>query len=82
MVGGRLPTRISVYQDEEVQSVNPYYQELLPHFLTSKPRPVSPYYPALSEIMQVNFHRALSGLTSAEEAIANIEREMKKFYPD
>jgi len=82
IVGGRLPTRISVYQDEEVQSVNPYYQELLPHFLTSKPRPVSPYYPALSEIMQVNFHRALSGLTSAEEAIANIEREMKKFYPD
>lgn len=80
MVGGRLPTRLSVYQDAEVQTVNPYYRELLPHFLASKPRPVSPHYPAISEIMQVNFHRVLSGLISTEEALGNIEREMKKLY--
>ena len=30
--------------------------------------------------MQVNFHRALSGLTSAEEAIANIERGDEKSF--
>ncbi len=82
MVGGRLPTRISVYQDEEVLAVNPYYQELLPNFLAARPRPVSPYYPALSEAMQTNFHQALSGLVTADEAIANIEREMKRYYPD
>lgn len=81
MVGGRLPTRISVYQDVEVLKVNPYYQELLPNFLASKPRPVTPYYPMISETMQINFYQALTGELSAEEAIANIEREMKKFYP-
>jgi multiple sugar transport system substrate-binding protein len=81
MVGGRLPTRISVYQDPEALSVNPYYEELLPNFLAAKPRPVTPYYPAISETMQINFHQALSGLISAAEAIANIEREMKQFYP-
>ena len=81
MVGGRLPTRISVYNDQEVLRVNPYYQELLPNFLASKPRPVSPSYPLLSEHMQINFYQAITGVFTAKEAIANIEREMKKFYP-
>lgn len=82
MVGGRLPTRIAIYQDEEVLSVNPYYKELLPNFLAAKPRPVSPYYPALSETMQINFYRALSGSITAEEAVANIEKDIKQFYPN
>lgn len=82
MVGGRLPTRIAVYRDEEVLAVNPYYEELLPNFLAARPRPVSPYYPALSEAMQINFHQALSGIIDPAEAIANIEREIKQYYED
>lgn len=36
MVGGRLPTRIAVYNDPEVLRINPYYKELLPNFMASK----------------------------------------------
>jgi multiple sugar transport system substrate-binding protein len=55
---------------------------LLPNFLAARPRPVSPYYPALSEVMQINFHQALSGIITAAEGITNIEQEMKQYYED
>ncbi len=80
MVGGRLPTRISVYNDPEVLRINPYYKELLPNFMASKPRPVSPYYPVISENMQINFYKAITGVITAEEAIMNIEREIKNIF--
>lgn len=78
MVGGRLPTKTAVYHDREVLERNPYYSELYPYFLAAKPRPVSPFYPALSESMQVNFHKALTGVISPEAAIASIKKEMRK----
>ena len=76
-IGGRLPTKMAVYKDPEVLKVNPYYTAFLAAFSRSKPRPVSPYYPALSESMQLNFHKAITGKIDAKTAISNIENEMK-----
>ena len=78
IVGGRLPTRMAVYREPEVSKVNPYYSGFLDVYYRSKPRPVSPFYPAISELMQVNFYQAITGKLDAETAIRNIETGMKK----
>lgn len=80
--GGRLPTRLAVYKDPEVLQVNPYYKDLYHNFLHSRPRPVSPYYSAISEIMQINFYKALTEDMSCREAIFEISRNIEKLVID
>jgi multiple sugar transport system substrate-binding protein len=77
IIAGRLPTRNAVYQDPAVLAKNQYYRQFLPIILQSKPRPISTVYPALSEIMQHNFFKAINGQLSPETAIVNIEREIE-----
>ena len=74
--GGNLPTIKSLYQDEEVLAKNPYWADFYDAFITAKPRPVSPFYPQMSESMQINFHKALTGEITAQQAIQNIEKDL------
>lgn len=78
ITGGRLPTRMAVYRDPAVLKKNPYYSGFLNTFARSKPRPVSPFYPAISEAMQDNFYQAITGKLNAKTAIGNIAAEMKQ----
>ncbi len=57
---GRAPTRRAVYHDPQVRAARPRLGELLPVFLTASPRPLTPLYPAVSQVMQVYFSRALA----------------------
>ncbi|ADH60265.1 extracellular solute-binding protein family 1 [Thermoanaerobacter mathranii subsp. mathranii str. A3] len=74
--GGNLPTIKSLYQDEEVLAKNPYWADFYDAFITAKPRPVSPFYPQMSDSMQINFHKALTGEITAQQAIQNIEKDL------
>lgn len=74
--GGNLPTLKSLYQDKDVLGKNPYWADLYKVFITAKPRPVSPFYPKMSDSMQINFHKALTGEISAQQAIANVEKDI------
>jgi len=74
--GGNLPTIKSLYQDEEVLAKNPYWADFYNAFITAKPRPVSPFYPQMSDSMQINFHKALTGEITAQQAIQNIEKDL------
>lgn len=77
VMGGSLPTRKDVYNNEEVKKVNPWVPQFLPAFEASKPRPVSPFYTAMSDSMQINFHKAITGEITAQKAIENVEKDMK-----
>ena len=54
------PSRISLYQDETVLNSNPQYQDFLPIFQTATPRPRTPAYPMVSNILQRFFSRVLA----------------------
>ncbi|MGF7400811.1 hypothetical protein PQ744_10450 [Thermoanaerobacterium thermosaccharolyticum] len=45
-------------------------------FITAKPRPVTPFYPQMSDSMQINFHKALTGEITSQQAIQNIEKDL------
>ncbi|AEM77975.1 ABC transporter substrate-binding protein [Thermoanaerobacter wiegelii] len=73
---GQLPTIKSLYQDKEVLAKNPYWADFYEVFITARPRPVSPFYPQMSDSMQINFHKALTGEITAQQAIQNVSKDM------
>ncbi|ADL08478.1 ABC transporter substrate-binding protein [Thermosediminibacter oceani] len=78
LYGGVLPTLKSLYQDKEILEKNPYWADFYDAFITAKPRPVSPFYTQMSDSMQINFHKALTGEITAEQAIKNIEKDLNE----
>lgn len=77
--GGRAPTIAALYDDEEVQAVsslfaNPDFREVL-H--TAVPRPVSPIYPKISDIMQIELSKALTGDQTAADAAKNMQEKIE-----
>lgn len=57
---GRAPTRLALYDDPEIQSRIPRLQSLLATFRQAVPRPTTPVYVPLSNIMQRYFSSVLS----------------------
>lgn len=70
---GKAPTRKALYDDPEVLKANPHFADMKEVFLTAYPRPRSPLYPAISNVLQRYFSKAISDPDSdiqkeAEEA--------------
>jgi multiple sugar transport system substrate-binding protein len=57
---GRAPTRQALYADSELQAKMPELQSLLETFKQAVPRPTTPVYVPLSNIMQRYFSAALA----------------------
>ena len=75
---GYKPTRKSLYKDEDLLREQPFIVGLYEVFLNARPRPVSPYYMAMTQIMQPEFSAAISRVKSPEEALREIEKGIKK----
>lgn len=76
---GRAPTRKALYDDPEILKANPHFADMKAVFLTAYPRPRSPLYPAISNVLQRYFSKAISNPDSdiqkeAEEASQEINR--------
>ncbi len=79
--GGRLPTRKKLYQDEDVLLKNPHYESLYEAFMTARPRPVTPFYPKLSDVLQIEVHRALIGAKTPKDALRSARVQIEKILP-
>lgn len=84
VVGGSAPTLLALYQDPEVQKASPLFAD--PNFVAglsaTVPRPVSPIYKKLSDIMQVEISNFLTGKQDVNTAVANMDTKMKKAVKD
>lgn len=58
--GGRAPTRKALYNDAEILRSYPHFSDMKDVFLTAYPRPRTPLYPAVSNILQRYFSKAIS----------------------
>jgi trehalose/maltose transport system substrate-binding protein len=72
------PTVSSVYDDPAVKKAMPFADQLLTAIEQSKPRPVSPVYPQISEAVYNNVYDALQGNTSPDEAATKMNDEIQK----
>jgi len=73
---GYKPSRRSLYQDAELIREQPFIANLHDVFMRAKPRPVSPYYMMISQVMQPEFSAAISGIKTPEEALASAHRQI------
>ena len=70
---GRAPARRAPYLDPRVASSAPLLPSLLPMVERARPRPVTPYYPMIADILQGEFSAAVSGIRSPEDALGRAQ---------
>lgn len=77
--GGLSPTYVPLYSDPDVVAKNPHFanEGFVNALKAAVPRPVSPIWPKLSEIMQIEISKALTGQQSVEDAVKNMDEQMK-----
>ena len=78
-VVGQFPTRSAVYDDPELASglaITPATVRRIIEY--GVPRPVTPIYTQLSEILQIQLHRALTRQSEPAAALARAQSEMQR----
>ncbi len=75
--GSFTPALKSVYEDADVQKAQPLFTKLAPILQYSLPRPVSPVYPDLSNIIQNHVHQALTKQVSPTDALTALQTELQ-----
>jgi multiple sugar transport system substrate-binding protein len=74
----QLPARRSLYETDALRQALPIPAEQVRRLLdAATPRPVTPVYSELSEILQVRIHRALSRQQTPDEALQGAAREIR-----
>jgi multiple sugar transport system substrate-binding protein len=78
--GGSTPTYLPTFNDPEVQKANPLFADknYIQGINAAIPRPVSPVYPKISDIIQIEVSKAITGKETAEQAVKNMETQLKQ----
>lgn len=84
MHGGSAPTIEALYEDDEVKDASIMFgeEDFVETLRNAIPRPVSPIYPKISDIMQIELSKALTGDITAEEAAANMQEKIEDAMND
>jgi multiple sugar transport system substrate-binding protein len=75
--GSFTPALKSVYDDADVKAKQPLFTKLQPILQNALPRPVSPVYPDLSNIIQTHVHQALTKQATPQEALSALQSELQ-----
>ncbi|MEW6052944.1 MAG: ABC transporter substrate-binding protein [Nitrospirota bacterium] len=74
---GYKPSRKSLYADKDLQREQPFIAALHEVFMKARPRPVSPYYMMMTQVMQPEFSAALSGIKSPADALESARKQIE-----
>jgi multiple sugar transport system substrate-binding protein len=66
---GRNPPRRAPYLDQRLVAGAPIQASLLPIIELARPRPLTPYYPAISDTLQSELSAAITGVRPPGEAL-------------
>ena len=75
--GSLAPVRASLYQDASLKKDFPYLPTLLTSIQNAVPRPVSPFYPAVTKAIQDNAYAALKGQKTPDQAVKAMSDAIK-----
>jgi multiple sugar transport system substrate-binding protein len=71
-----LPTRLSLYNDQEVRETLPVVVLGETAIKNARPRPISPYYSDMTLEMAEQFNASLKGEVSPDEAASTLQKEL------
>ncbi|GAB3519230.1 ABC transporter substrate-binding protein [Arthrobacter monumenti] len=72
--GSLAPVLTDLYDDPELVKELPYLPVLKTSIENAVPRPVTPFYPAVSKAIQDNAYAALQGEKSVDQALADMQQ--------
>jgi multiple sugar transport system substrate-binding protein len=75
--GSLAPVLGSLYSDQELVQKLPYLPTLQKSISNAVPRPVSPFYPAVTKAVQDNAYAALQGQKSVDQALKDMQAAIK-----
>jgi multiple sugar transport system substrate-binding protein len=75
--GSLSPVIASLYDDAALNAKFPYLSTLKTSIENAVPRPVTPFYPAVTKAVQDNAYAALKGSMSVDEALKNMGDAIK-----
>ena len=67
----------SIYTDPDVLAKNPFFSKMQPVFATAQPRPVSPFYPDISNAIQSRIHSALTKASTPTDALSGLQSDLQ-----
>ncbi|MEO7260564.1 MAG: ABC transporter substrate-binding protein [Jatrophihabitantaceae bacterium] len=71
--GSQAPVIAALYDDAALDKKFPYLPVLKVGISNAIPRPVTPFYPAVTEAIETNAYAALQGTTSVEDALKSLQ---------
>lgn len=74
---GYKPTRKSLYRDKELIEKQPFIVSLFDILMKARPRPVTPYYMMMTQVMQPEFSAAISGIKTPEKALGSAQKQIE-----
>lgn len=75
--GSLAPVIESIYTDEALVKKYPYLPVLKESIANAVSRPVTPYYPAVTQAIQDNFYAAIQGQKTPEAAVKDMQAAMQ-----
>jgi multiple sugar transport system substrate-binding protein len=76
---GAVPSRKSLFKDEEILRESPHYKELYNVLLKARPRPVHPDYSRMSALLQKHVSAVLVGMEKPKETAFRMERSIGNY---
>ena len=75
--GSLAPVLASIYDDASLVKNAPYLPTLKTAIENAVPRPVTPFYPAVTQAIEDNAYAALKGQKSAQQAVSDMQKAME-----
>jgi multiple sugar transport system substrate-binding protein len=75
---GYRPSRTALYEDEALLREQPWLADLAPVLRDARPRPLTPYYPMLSQVWQPELSAVLVGIKTPRAALASGRQQMAR----
>ena len=69
----RIPAREALYENEEVLNANPHFAEFYDVIVDARPRPVTPFYTEVSELIRTNMNAFLAGSSDVETTLQDMQ---------
>ena len=73
---GYNPARRSLYHDADLVRAYPLMPDLYKVFMTARPRPVTPYYMMITQVLQPELSAAITGIKTPREALASAQKQV------
>jgi multiple sugar transport system substrate-binding protein len=73
---GYKPARKSLYKDQDLLKNQPFFSSLYEVFMNARPRPVTPYYMMMTQVLQPEFSAVISGIRTPEQALKSSQRQI------